>query len=127
MLRTPPEDPDADSRLDLASHRVVTIDDAGTREIDDGLSVERGADGGVRLWVHIADPSRWVAPGDELDAHARFATRTLYQPTGAPLSALGLWQLPATGSEARLPGQLSHTQPCTPSKTAFLAEPSSVR
>lgn len=87
VLRTPPPDTDADSRLDLASHRVVTIDDAGTREIDDGLSVERGADGGVRLWVHIADPSRWVAPGDELDAHARFATRTLYQPTGAPLSA----------------------------------------
>ncbi len=83
MLRTQPQDADAGSRLDLSSHRVVTIDDAGTREIDDGLSVELLADGGARLWVHIADPSRWVAPGDELDAHARFATRTLYQPTGA--------------------------------------------
>ena len=83
VLRTQPLDADAGSRQDLSPHRVVTIDDAGTREIDDGLSVERLPDGGARLWVHIADPSRWVTPGDELDAHARFATRTLYQPTGA--------------------------------------------
>jgi exoribonuclease II len=84
VLRTPPPDADVGTRLDLSLHRAVTIDDVGTREIDDGLSVERLPNGDVRMWVHIADPSRWVAPGDELDVHARFATRTLYQPTGAP-------------------------------------------
>ena len=71
--------------MDLRTQRVLTIDDASTREIDDGLSVEALPGGGHRLWVHIADPSRWVAPGSPLECAARDAVRTLYLPTGASL------------------------------------------
>lgn len=69
-------------RLDLTSLKVYTIDDESTQEIDDGLSVETLSDGRHRLWVHIADPTRLLCPGDELDLEARRRTTTLYLPTG---------------------------------------------
>nr|WP_245916113.1 ribonuclease R family protein [Merismopedia glauca] len=71
-----------ESRLDLTHLKVYTIDDESTQEIDDGLSVETLADGRYRLWVHIADPTRLLSPGDELDLEARRRTTTLYLPTG---------------------------------------------
>jgi exoribonuclease II len=86
----PPRDPDADWRADLTAHRVLTIDDASTTEIDDGLSVERRPGGAPRLWVHIADPSRWVGFGDALDAEAARRSKSTYLPTGEPTCPQGL-------------------------------------
>ncbi|WP_413162812.1 ribonuclease catalytic domain-containing protein [Capilliphycus salinus ALCB114379] len=80
-LNSPPPDPDTD-RLDLTALKVYTIDDESTREIDDGLSVEFMPDGQQRLWIHIADPTRLLSPGDELDLEARRRTTTVYLPTG---------------------------------------------
>lgn len=80
-LECPPPDPDAD-RLDLTHLKVYTIDDESTTEIDDGLSWELLADGRERLWVHIADPTRWLTPEDELDLEARKRGSTVYLPTG---------------------------------------------
>lgn len=80
-LSSPPPDPDY-NRLDLTHLKVYTIDDESTQEIDDGLSLEYLDDGRQRLWIHIADPSRWLLPGDELDMEARRRTTTLYLPTG---------------------------------------------
>ncbi|MEA5509838.1 ribonuclease R family protein [Crocosphaera sp. UHCC 0190] len=75
--------PDADSdRLDLTHLKVYTIDDESTEEIDDGLSVEFLDGDRVKLWVHIADPTRFLTPGDELDLEARRRSTTLYLPTG---------------------------------------------
>lgn len=80
-LDYPPPDPDSD-RLDLTHLKVYTIDDESTQEIDDGLSLEVLEDGTERLWIHIADPTRLVKPGDELDLEARRRSTTLYLPTG---------------------------------------------
>lgn len=80
-LESPPSDLDAD-RLDLTHLKVYTIDDESTQEIDDGLSLEYLADGQQRIWVHIADPTRWISLGDELDLEARRRGTTLYLPTG---------------------------------------------
>jgi len=80
-LTTPPPDIHSD-RLDLTHLKVYTIDDESTREIDDGLSLEVLPDGRQILWIHIADPSRWVEPGDELDLEARRRSTTIYLPTG---------------------------------------------
>ncbi len=80
-LETLPPDPDRD-RLDLTRLKVYTIDDESTEEIDDGLSVEYLDDDRVKLWIHIADPTRLVTPGDELDLEARRRSTTLYLPTG---------------------------------------------
>lgn len=71
-----------DNRLDLTHLKVCTIDDESTTEIDDGLSVEYLEDGRAKIWVHIADPTRLVEPGDELDLEARRRSTSLYLPTG---------------------------------------------
>ncbi|MEY3299376.1 MAG: Acetazolamide conferring resistance protein zam [Cyanobacteriota bacterium] len=81
-LQSPPPDLDDPQRLDLTHLKVYTVDDASTQEIDDGLSLETLADGTQRLWVHIADPTRWLLPGDELDLEARRRCTTVYLPTG---------------------------------------------
>jgi exoribonuclease-2 len=87
----PPADLDAESRRDLTHFPAFAIDEESTREIDDALSVEVLADaeknGGPmhtrqRLWVHIADPSRYVELGSPLDKEARRRLSSHYLPTG---------------------------------------------
>lgn len=87
-------------RLDLTHLQVYTIDDSSTTEIDDGLSWD-----GEKLWIHIADPTRWTAPDDPLDRSARKRGTTVYLPTGSipmfpPLLAEGVMSL--------VQGQKSH-------------------
>jgi exoribonuclease-2 len=80
-ITSPPPD-SATNRVDLTLLKVYTIDDESTREIDDGLSLEFLPDGRQRLWIHIADPTRWLVPGDGLDLEARRRCTTIYLPTG---------------------------------------------
>ena len=80
-LNSPPPDPDQ-NRLDLTHLKVYTVDDETTTEIDDGLSWEMLPDNREKLWVHIADPTRWLVPEDELDLDARKRGSTVYLPTG---------------------------------------------
>ncbi|MEO1376669.1 MAG: ribonuclease R family protein [Cyanobacteria bacterium J06635_10] len=80
-LNAPPPDPDK-NRLDLTNLKVYTVDDETTTEIDDGLSWEMLPDNRERVWVHIADPTRWLVPEDELDLDARKRGSTVYLPTG---------------------------------------------
>ncbi|MDA0867827.1 MAG: ribonuclease R, partial [Cyanobacteria bacterium] len=95
--------PDADpQRLDLTHLKVYTVDDESTREIDDGLSLETLEGGQQRLWIHIADPTRWILPGDDLDLEARRRSTTLYLPTGSvPMFPLEL----ATGPMSLVQGK----------------------
>jgi len=91
------------NRLDLSHLKLYTIDDASTAEIDDGLSVETLGDGTQRLWIHIADPSYWVAPADALDLEARRRSTSLYLPTGTiPMFPPEL----ATGAMSLVQGQI---------------------
>ncbi len=106
LVTTPPPDPDAAIRQDLTSLHVVTIDDESTTEIDDGLSAEMvtysssgsgdGSDGneqrqGIKVWIHVADPTRWVQPNDALDSEARRRSKTLYLANGMiPMFPLSL-------------------------------------
>ena len=83
LAKSPPPDPDGDHRLDLTHLKLYTIDDESTREIDDGLSIEVLDDGREKIWVHIADPTRWLTPGDTLDTEARRRATTVYLPTGS--------------------------------------------
>lgn len=81
-LQSIPPDPDENQRLDLTHLKVYTVDDESTKEIDDGLSVEQLGEDKQRLWIHIADPTRLVSPGDELDLDARRRSTSMYLPTG---------------------------------------------
>ena len=67
-----------DARVDLCALHTVTIDDDDTRDIDDALSLERLADGRRRLWIHVADPGRLIAPDSPLDLEARRRGSSLY-------------------------------------------------
>ncbi|GGA13693.1 ribonuclease catalytic domain-containing protein [Okeania sp. KiyG1] len=101
-LQFPPPDPDT-NRLDLTHLKVYTIDDESTKEIDDGLSIEFLEDDRQKIWVHIADPTRLLTPGDELDLDARRRTTTLYLPTGMiPMFPSEL----ATGPMSLIQGQI---------------------
>ncbi|PZO42106.1 MAG: RNB domain-containing ribonuclease [Pseudanabaena frigida] len=71
-----------DLRRDLTHLHVYTIDDISTTEIDDGLSIETLADGKKRIWIHIADPTRWLDPESPLDKDARKRGTSVYLPTG---------------------------------------------
>lgn len=82
--------PGDEQRLDLTAQRCVTIDDPDTRDIDDGLALERLPEGGpegrppgsLRLWIHVADPGRLVDPGSPLDLEARRRGSSLYLASG---------------------------------------------
>ncbi len=79
-LTSPPID--RNDRLNLTHLKVYTIDDESTLEIDDGLSIEYLPTGRQKVWVHIADPTRWIAPNDALDLEARKRGTSIYLPTG---------------------------------------------
>ncbi len=80
-LQSDPAEADG-NYIDLTHLKVCTIDDESTTEIDDGLSVEYLDDGKMKLWIHIADPTRLITPDDELDLEARRRSTSLYLPTG---------------------------------------------
>ncbi|MEL6605456.1 MAG: ribonuclease R family protein [Cyanobacteria bacterium J06614_10] len=90
-------------RIDLTHLKLYTIDDESTREIDDGLSCETLDDGRHRLWIHIADPTRWITLNDLLDTEARRRCTTVYLPTGTiPMFPFEL----ATGPMSLVQGQV---------------------
>ncbi|MBU3606035.1 RNB domain-containing ribonuclease [Polynucleobacter sp. MWH-Creno-3A4] len=68
------------AELPLAQVNAFSIDDAGTTEIDDALSVTELADGGHRVGIHIAAPGLAIAKDDPLDQVARSRMSTVYFP-----------------------------------------------
>ena len=72
--------PAADDNLPLAPAPAFSLDDVGTSEIDDAFSVQRAADGSVRIGIHIAAPALGFRPGSQLDAIARERLSTAYMP-----------------------------------------------
>ena len=94
-----------DLRRDLTHLHVYTIDDISTTEIDDGLSIETLADGRKRIWVHIADPTRWLDPESALDRDARKRGTSVYLPTGViPMFPMDL----ATGPMSLIESKVCH-------------------
>ncbi|MGH2536317.1 MAG: RNB domain-containing ribonuclease [Candidatus Promineifilaceae bacterium] len=67
-----------EARRDLTALPALAIDDAGSRDPDDALSLEPG-----RLWVHIADVAALVAPDSPADLQARGRGAKLYLPEGS--------------------------------------------
>ena len=69
-----------DERRDLCDIPFVTIDGEDARDFDDAVFAERGAHGGWRLLVAIADVAHFVAPNSALDRAARERGNSVYLP-----------------------------------------------
>ena len=77
-------------RLDLTGLASYSIDDSGTREIDDALSYDQ-RDDGCWIWIHIADPARLIDQGSPLDLEAKRRGTSLYLADGVmPMLPLSL-------------------------------------
>jgi len=72
--------PPSPEDLPLAPVEAFSLDDAGTTEVDDAFSVERLADGMLRIGVHISAPALSIAGGSPIDAIARDRLSTAYMP-----------------------------------------------
>ena len=69
-----PDLPD-EERLDLTHLEAWAIDDEGSNDPDDAISID-----GERLWVHIADAAALAPPGSDLDVAACERGANLYLP-----------------------------------------------
>jgi len=91
MLPDTVRERDLEGRRDLTELETYTIDPPDAKDFDDAISfavLEEGDQGnphGTRvaeLWVHIADVTNYVRPGDIIDDEARFRATSVYLPTG---------------------------------------------
>lgn len=67
-------------RVDLTDLHFVTIDSASTEDMDDALYVEKTAEGNLKLFIAIADPTSYIREGSELDKLALARSYTNYLP-----------------------------------------------
>ena len=86
--------PGDERRIDRTGLRCFSIDDEDTEDIDDALGLQR-LDGGLRLWIHVADPGRLIAAGDPLDAEALRRGASLYLARG--IEPMFPWELSTQG------------------------------
>jgi ribonuclease R len=74
------EAPDTGRRRDLRDLATFTIDPVTARDYDDAISAQAEADGGWRIWVHIADVAAFVTPRSPLDREAYRRSTSVYVP-----------------------------------------------
>src|SRR6202040_2933216 len=79
----PVSEGEREGREDFRHLPIVTIDGETARDFDDAVYVERRADGGWNLQVHIADVAHYVRTGTSLDQEARLRGTSVYFPDRA--------------------------------------------
>jgi ribonuclease R len=72
------QESDLQGREDFRRLPIVTIDGETARDFDDAVYVERHADGGWHLQVHIADVAHYVRTSTALDNEARLRGTSVY-------------------------------------------------
>lgn len=68
------------ARADLTELAFVTVDPAGSTDLDQAMYLERRGPG-FRVWYAIADVAAWVTPGGAIDRAAHERGQTYYAPT----------------------------------------------
>ncbi|KAE8099382.1 hypothetical protein FH972_017367 [Carpinus fangiana] len=74
-------DPDEIDRKDLTHLKVYAIDVDEADELDDALSATRLQDGRIKIWIHVADATRFVQPGSKVDREAMRRGTSIFLPT----------------------------------------------
>lgn len=67
------------ARRDLTGMATFTMDPEGAKDYDDAISAEADGDK-LRVWVHIADVTAFVRPGDPVDKEAYRRSTSVYVP-----------------------------------------------
>ncbi len=75
------DDTGFEGREDLTSLEAFSVDDEGTLDIDDAISIHKVSEGFV-VGVHISDVSDYVSRWTQLDEEARSRGETIYLPEG---------------------------------------------
>lgn len=68
-----------EERLDLTHLPAFAVDDQGSTDPDDAISLEM-TPSGPRLWIHVADAAALAPPGSPADLEARARGANLYLP-----------------------------------------------
>ncbi|KAL4296653.1 hypothetical protein GQ457_12G009740 [Hibiscus cannabinus] len=78
------ESPDSDemNREDLTHLKVYAIDVDEADELDDALSATKLQDGRMKIWIHVADPTRYVEPRSIVDREALRRGTSVFLATG---------------------------------------------
>lgn len=93
--------PGGRTRRDATDLPLLTIDPAGSQDLDQAMHLERRGTG-YRVHYAIADVAAWITPGGAIDTDAMRRVETLYLPDGSiPLHPPVLSEGPAS----LLPGQ----------------------
>ncbi|KAL5742746.1 hypothetical protein ACOSP7_029478 [Xanthoceras sorbifolium] len=74
-------DPDELNRKDLTHLKVYAIDVDEADELDDALSAMKLQDGRIKVYIHVADPTRYLQPGSILDREAMKRGTSVFLPT----------------------------------------------
>ncbi|GLT79200.1 hypothetical protein SLA2020_506960 [Shorea laevis] len=74
-------DVDEMNRKNLTHLKVYAIDVDEADELDDALSASRLQDGRIKVWIHVADPTRYVQPGSLVDREAMRRGTSVFLPT----------------------------------------------
>jgi exoribonuclease R len=94
--------PHTDGHVDATDLELVTLDPAGSRDLDQAFVLKRRAGGGYDFAYAIADVAAFVAAGSAVDREAHARGETLYLPDGrTPLHPPVL----SEGAASLLPGQ----------------------
>ncbi len=105
-----------DDRLDLRSLRTWVIDNAETRDRDDGFSIQEETDGSITLWVHIADGAHWIPVTSALNKEASRRGTSIYLPDDK------IHMLPAILSEDHLSLNQNTERTCLSQRLRFSIE-----
>ncbi|KAJ7961411.1 ribonuclease II, chloroplastic/mitochondrial [Quillaja saponaria] len=74
-------DQDEINRNDLTHLKVYAIDVDEADELDDALSATRLQDGRIKVWIHVADATRFVQPGSIVEREAMRRGTSVFLPT----------------------------------------------
>ena len=89
--------------LDRTDLELITIDPAGSRDLDQAIHIGRSPSGGFVVSYAIADVAAFVSPGDPIDVEAHRRGTTLYAPDRrTPLHPPVL----SEGAASLLPGEV---------------------